>query len=328
MMKCRESEIVEVLCGVFADQYDPLTRAEFWKLYHQCGDSVEQMTESDDERIAKLMERSGAIAFGREKLDQMGVRITTFVDDDFPHRLYEKLGDFCPPLLYVCGETSLLEQKYVGYVGSRNIQGPDIGWTEERVKKNIHDGYGVVTGGAKGIDSVAANCALNMGGKVILFLPDNIKEKLRESFVQKHIWDGNLLVYSHISPLAVKSRHSFVAAAMERNKYIYSLSSGTVVVRSDLKKGGTWSGAVEALKHHWATVFVWDNADYPGNQELIRMGARALSNDGSLKEAGEDTTKNPEEQKVEHEAEEYKQMTLFDLMDHNSVTAKKRVSII
>ncbi|MBQ7562633.1 MAG: hypothetical protein IJT16_01435 [Lachnospiraceae bacterium] len=61
------------------------------------------MEGSEDERIAKLMERRGVIAFGKEKLDQMGIRVTTFLDDDFPRRLYEKLGDFCPPLLYCCG---------------------------------------------------------------------------------------------------------------------------------------------------------------------------------------------------------------------------------
>ena len=75
-------------------------------------------------------------------------------------------------------------------------------------------------------------------------------------------------------------RNSFVAAAMERNKYIYALSNGTVVVRSDLEKGGTWAGAVEALKHKWSQVFVWDNENYPGHKELIKMGAQALSDEG------------------------------------------------
>ena len=314
-MKSKESEIIEILCGVFADQYNPLSRAEFWKLYHQYGDSVEQMAESDHERIVKLMERRGAIAFGKEQMDQMGIRIMTFADEGFPQRLYEKLGDFCPPILYSCGETSLLEQKYVGYVGSRDIEGRDLAWTEERVKKNVHDGYGIVTGGAKGIDSVAMNCALDTGGKVILFLPDNIKEKLRESFIRQHIWDGDLLVYSHVSPLAAKSRNTFVAAAMERNKYIYAFSTGTAVVRSDLKKGGTWSGAVESLKHRWSTVFVWDNKNYPGNQELIRIGARALSDDGSLAEIGSKGIEGNKELPSDVEYTKQKQMTLFDLMN-------------
>ena len=175
-----------------------------------------------------------------------------------------------------------MDGKFVGYVVSRTIEDADISWTEERVIKNIQDGFGVVTGGAKGIDSVAMNCALEHGGKGIVYFPDNMKEKIRDSFIMRQIWDGNLLVFSHVSPFTPKTRNSFVSAAMERNKLIYASSSGTAVVRSDLNKGGTWTGAVEALKHHWSHVFVWDNKNYPGNQKLIEMGAQALSDDGSL----------------------------------------------
>ena len=33
-----------------------------------------------------------------------------------------------------------------------------------------------------------------------------------------------------------------------RNRYIYAQSSGTVIIRSDKGKGGTWAGATENLK--------------------------------------------------------------------------------
>ncbi len=325
-MYSKGSEIIEILCGTFADRYSPLTRAEFWKLYHQYEDSVEKMAGSEDERIVKLLERRGAMAFAKEQMIQMGISIVTFQDDEFPLRLREKLGDFCPPLLYCCGRDSVLNNKFVGYVGSRSINEEDASWTEERVKENIRDGYGVVTGGANGIDSVALNSALNMGGKVLVFLPDNIKEKLRDSFVRQYIEQGDLYVSSHVSPFAGKSRNSFVAAAMERNKFIYAMSNGTVVVRSDLKKGGTWSGAVETLKHRWAPVFVWDNKKYPGNQELISMGGRALSDDGSLvKTANREGACQGEKKSGPDGAEEtgqteMRQMTLFDLMKQTADT--------
>ena len=54
----------------------------------------------------------------------------------------------------------------------------------------------------------------------------------------------------------------------------------TVVVRSDLNKGGTWAGATESLKHRWTRTYVWDNRQYPGNQKLIELGAIPLSDDG------------------------------------------------
>lgn len=275
-----EADIITILCAEFADKYKPLTRAEFWKLFHRCGDSVEAMAETTEGRVAELMQRRGAIAFGKEKLEQLGVKIVTVADDDFPSRLREKLMDFCPPLLYCSGNLGILRHKFVGYVGSRTVDEEDISWTEHRLQKNLEAGFGVVTGGAKGIDSVAAQYALQHGAPVVVFLPDSLKEKLRDSSVRRHIYDEELVVLSHVSPFAPKMRNSFVAAAMERNKYIYALSNGTAVVRSDLEKGGTWAGAVEALKHGWAQVFVWDNKKYPGNQKLIEMGAQGLSDEG------------------------------------------------
>lgn len=62
---------------------------------------------------------------------------------------------------------------------------------------------------------------------------------------------------------------------MARNKYIYSLSKAVVVVKSDLNKGGTWSGAKESLKKGLSVTLI-RNASYPGNQELIRCGGNAI----------------------------------------------------
>lgn len=276
----KKTDIITILCAEFDDKYKPITRAGFWKLYHKHDDDIEDIKASKDALIIELLQRSGAIAFGKERLEKLGVKIVTFLDDGFPNRLREKLGDFCPPLLYTCGNLGILQKKFVGYVGSRSIDKDDIAWTEICLKKNLSDGFGVVTGGAKGIDSVALQYALKNGASAVVFLADNLKEKLRDPFIQQKIWDGNLLVLSHVSPFARKMRNSFVAAAMERNKYIYALSKGTAVVRSDFGKGGTWSGAIEALKHGWAQIFVWDNKNYPGNQELIKLGAMPLSCEG------------------------------------------------
>lgn len=49
------------------------------------------------------------------------------------------------------------------------------------------------------------------------------------------------------------------------NRYICAQSEGTVVVRSDYKKGGTWSSAVDCIKHEICLVFCWDQPEYKGN---------------------------------------------------------------
>ena len=271
-----ESDYIIILCGVFRDNYTPLTRSVFWKLYHKYHDSIRELIESGEESITELLKRSASVTFALEELKQKGYHIITFLDEEFPERLRTKLQDFCPPLLYSCGDWRLNRKRLVGYVGSRNITEEDLNWTVNRVNKNIHDGYGIVTGGAKGIDSVALNQALADGGYAVLYLPDNIQAKIREPLIQKNLLNGSLLIY------AAKTRSSFIASAMERNKYIYAQSIATVVVRSDYGKGGTWAGATEAIKHRWSYVYVWNNQQYQGNQELIRLGGAALSDDGDV----------------------------------------------
>ena len=61
------------------------------------------------------------------------------------------------------------------------------------------------------------------------------------------------------------------ARAMNRNKYIYASGYGTFVVESDYNKGGTWSGAAEAIKNKWGRVFVND-ISLEGNRKLIELG--------------------------------------------------------
>lgn len=275
-----DSMNIIILCGTFDDNYTPLTRAAFWKLYHKFGDSVENVMESGEEKVQELLKRSASVAFALERLQQMGIRIATFKDEEYPSRLFSKLKDFCPPLFYYCGDVAIKNMKFAGYVGSRSIDDKDAGWTKKMIDKNIRGGYGIVTGGARGIDETALCHAINAGGKAVVFLPDNMNVKLKDAFYQQNIREGKILVYSHFSPFAKKMRNSFVAAAMERNKYIYAMSAATAVVKSDLNKGGTWSGATEAIKHNWANVFVWDNKEYAGNQKLVELGAIPLSDDG------------------------------------------------
>ena len=64
---------------------------------------------------------------------------------------------------------------------------------------------------------------------------------------------------------------------MGRNKVIYGLAEFAIVVSSDFQTGGTWAGAVEALKAGWCPVFARHGSDIPkGNRELIKLGAAQM----------------------------------------------------
>ena len=67
---------------------------------------------------------------------------------------------------------------------------------------------------------------------------------------------------------------------------MYALSLITLVVASDVEKGGTWSGAVEALKNRSGRVGVWRGPGQgPGNEILIERGAIAISSIDELESA-------------------------------------------
>ena len=61
---------------------------------------------------------------------------------------------------------------------------------------------------------------------------------------------------------------------MARNRLIYCLSDWVVVSASNTD-GGTWTGALDNLKHNWTPLWVRSGPDTPpGNARLIALGAR------------------------------------------------------
>jgi predicted Rossmann fold nucleotide-binding protein DprA/Smf involved in DNA uptake len=115
--------------------------------------------------------------------------------------------------------------------------------------------------------------AMEAEGVALGALADSLEATVRKSEVRELLLDSRLVLITPYAPTAGFS----VGAAMGRNKIIYGLADFAVVVQSDFQTGGTWAGAVEALKAKWCPVFVRETADTPkGNRELMKLGAVAL----------------------------------------------------
>ena len=272
-------------------------------------DFIDQLKASDQDadRYMRLLERSGSLRFELSKYEDMGIQIVTRADCEYPKQLKKKLGNGCPPLFYTAGDLGLLKTETVGYVGSRSVDPSDIEFTRKTVSKTASRGYAVVSGGAKGIDSISASAAMNEGVTVIEYLSDSMLRKMRDSELIHEIRDGRVLLMS----VAIPTAGFNVGVAMMRNRYIYAQSSGTVVIRSDKGKGGTWAGATEDLKKKWCPVFCRD-CDYPGNKELIRLGALPITEewDGNIDIELSQTQQLSELEKPVKMGE---QMCLFDM---------------
>src|SRR5207237_5107128 len=128
-------------------------------------------------------------------------------------------------------------------------------------------------GGARGTDRIAMDGAMEAEGTAIGALADSLEATIRKSDVRELLLDGRLLLLTPYAPTAGFS----IGGAMGRNKVIYGLSEFAVVVSSEVNSGGTWAGAVEALKANWCPVFARDGSGIPeGNRALIKRGAKAL----------------------------------------------------
>jgi len=220
-------------------------------------------------RMQELIGRSGSISFEISRYENMGIDIVTRADSMYPKKVKKRLGNSCPPLFYSAGNLHLLDSDFVGYVGSRSISSDDMNFTIETVRKTVEKGYGVVSGGAKGVDTTAEAEALRLGGSAVAFLSDSMQRKIKSPETIRAIQEGRLLLLSVVKPDAGFNS----GVAMMRNRYIYAQSSGTVVIKSDYNKGGTWSGAVDNLRHEFCNTFCWNHTGYNGNMALIKMGA-------------------------------------------------------
>ena len=225
------------------------------------------------QRVVVLLDQATAFAFCLDELEQSGIRAMSSIDGDYPERLRHRLGPGAPPILYFAGPAALLSSQLLGIVGSRDVDPAGAAVAQEAARVAVSHGSGVVSGGAKGVDRLAMNAALDAGGFVVGVLADSLLRTLRDPDLRRAIGDEQACM---CTPYAPKAGFS-VANAMGRNKLIYGLSNATLVVSADRETGGTWSGAVEAQRKQFAPVLVWsgDGAGH-GNRALTEIGATAI----------------------------------------------------
>ena len=225
------------------------------------------------ERIEKLLARGNAMAIALQKWQNAGIWILTRADVEYPRRLKKRLGHKAPPLLYGAGDKKILKTRGVAIVGSRNVGNEDLEFSYELGKKLALCGYSVVSGGARGVDEASMMGSIEAQGTTIGVLADGLLKKVLSKKYRQAIMQGNLVL---ITPFYPEGRFS-VGNAMGRNKYIYTLADTAIVVHSG-KRGGTWEGAKENLRHKWVPLFVKESDDTEaGNSELIDMGGMPLS---------------------------------------------------
>jgi DNA processing protein len=228
-------------------------------------------------QIMALLSRQGSIVFAILELKKWGIDILTKFDEEYPQSFIQELGLSAPALFYYAGNKELLKEKYIGFTGSRlkKTNSEDEAITKAWALESIQQGYGIVSGGASGIDSFSTQVAIQLKKPFIEWLSDSLIKRLKINAISLSLQNRNGLLLSEAIPTAPFN----VGFAMARNKFIYLTAQRVIAIKADYtikvgkKTGGTWNGAIENLNSKYKKICVINDQLSQGNQELIALGA-------------------------------------------------------
>lgn len=160
--------------------------------------------------------------------------IITYLDELYPDDLRNIVDP--PAVLYCKGNIEILNHsKKVAIVGTRlpTIRGLDE--AQSVSQEFAREGYVIVSGLAKGIDTAAHKGALMSGGFTIAVLPgslDNIYPRENVALAEDIIKNGGLLITEYPPETILQKRH-FVA----RDRIQSGLSSAVIIIQTEIKGG-------------------------------------------------------------------------------------------
>jgi DNA processing protein len=206
-------------------------------------------------------------------VQRKGITVYTWDDPEYPRRL--KQVDQPPPVIYVRGDLTPLDDFAVAIVGTRRVTGYGRQVAEELAGCLARSGITVVSGLARGVDGVAHEAALKAGGRTFAVLGsgvDVLYPPEHRGLAERIMLQG--AVISDYAPATQPDASNFPP----RNRIISGLSMAVVVVEAG-EESGALITATFAADQGRDVFAVPGNITAPqskGTNRLIRDGAIPL----------------------------------------------------
>ena len=215
----------------------------------------------------------GAIDRELAKAEEIGVRIVTLVDPDYPPLLRE-IDD--PPLVvYLRGKGEIDPAKSIAVVGTRRSTRYASLVAARLASQLALKGITVVSGLAAGTDAAAHQGVLDVAGRTIAVMGcgvDHVYPK-RNQAIYEDIVETGIVISEY--PLGTRpAKWTFP----QRNRIISGLSRGVVVVQAPERSGALITArlALEQGRDVFAVPGNITNRTSAGTNRLIRDGAKLV----------------------------------------------------
>jgi DNA processing protein len=206
-------------------------------------------------------------------LDKFKIRIITYWDDQYPE-LLKKIYD-APAFFYIKGNLKPDDNLAFGIVGTRIPTHYGRLVTEQFSKELVDYNFTIVSGFARGIDTVAHRSALNNYGRTIAVLGsgiDRIYPSENRKLVEQ-ICDNGAIISEY--PVGTNPD---APNFPKRNRIISGLSLGILVVEAGIKSGAliTAFQALEQNKEVFAVPGPINSSKSTGTNRIIKEGAKLV----------------------------------------------------
>lgn len=180
----------------------------------------------------------------------------------YPAKLVQCLGQEAPGCIWYKGNISLLSRPAIALVGSRELALENAQFARRIGELAARYRLVLISGNARGADTIAQESCLRAGGSVISVVADQLLHKTAGRQVLYVSEDG------FDEPFCVQR-------ALSRNRLIHCLGEVTFVAQCANGSGGTWDGTCRNLKGAWSPVYCLPDGSV-GAVKLYQKGAKLV----------------------------------------------------
>lgn len=246
------------------------------------------------ERLLSL-KNSDALQKEWDEINKHDVKVATVFDDDYPKRLLDI--DEYPLALYYKGNSSLLKNRGVAVVGTRGASRYGLNVTRDFSMEFARAGLNVISGFARGVDTMAHKSALDVNGNTIAVVANGLDlcYPAENRALMERVLDNDGLFVSEYRMGTYAAQFNFP----ERNRIISGLADAVFVPEMRIKSG-TMITVNHALEQGKDVFVVPANINQPtaeGSNMLLKQmqGALVLSPEDVLDAMGVKADKKQKE---------------------------------